>query len=262
MTETTDTPAPLPTREQIEFYRREGYLKFGQIFSTQEFLDLKRAFENILSEMPPGTRSEHLDVPHFKYPELFRYLTHPKILDVIEAFIGPDITLWSSHFISKPKGDGLPVPWHTDADYWGNRIEPMEVITLWMAIDPSTSKNGCMKVIPGSQRRKGAGLVYTPMDHTRNVFDTGIDASQIDETLAEDLELAPGECHFHDAYTIHASNPNHSELRRCGYTMRYMPSHVVFRPVGPRDTHKVYLVRGVDRTGGKTSYSEIPTATG
>ena len=30
-------------------------------------------------------------MPHFEDPWLFRYLAHPRVLDVIEAFIGPDI---------------------------------------------------------------------------------------------------------------------------------------------------------------------------
>lgn len=262
MHQPSPTAALLPTAEQVDFYRREGYLKFGRIFTPEEFADLAACFENILSQMPPGIRSEHLDVPHFKHPELFRFLTHPRVLDVIEAFIGPDITLWSSHFISKPQGDGLPVPWHTDADYWGNRIAPMEVITLWMAVDPSTRENGCMRVIPRSHQSRAEGLRYTEVDREANVFDTEIDRSQIDESRAVDLELEPGECHFHDAFTIHGSLPNHSTQRRCGYTMRYMPAHVVFRPNGPKDLHRVYLVRGEDRTRGQTVYTDIPQVEG
>jgi hypothetical protein len=69
--------------------------------------------------------------------------------------------------------------------------------------------------------------------------------------------LQVGECHFHDAWTIHGSNPNNSTKRRCGYTMRYMPAHVVHhdRPDRP---HNIYLVRGKDQTGGKTTYAPIP----
>ena len=255
------SPSPtVPTGDQVSFYRREGYLKFGRIFSDADFSDLARTFESILEDRPSDQKPEHLDVPHFQYPDLFRFLTHPTVLDVIEAFIGPDITLWSSHFICKPGREGLAVPWHTDADYWGGRIEPMEVITLWLAIDPSTRENGCMRVIPGSHKDRGRGLRYRPVDPNRNVFDTEIEGSLVDEDRAVDLELNPGECHFHDAFTVHGSNPNLSTARRCGYTMRYMPSHVVFHPRDSKDKHRVYLVRGEDRTGGQTLYSPVPSA--
>jgi len=43
--------------------------------------------------------------------------------------------LWSSHFISKPPGDGKRVPWHEDSAYWAPRLSEQEVLTVWLAID-------------------------------------------------------------------------------------------------------------------------------
>ena len=34
--------------------------------------------------------------------------------------------------------------------YWGESLEPMHVITMWLAVDESKVENGCMRVIPGS----------------------------------------------------------------------------------------------------------------
>ena len=59
--------------------------------------------------------------------------------DFVERFIGPDIALWSSHFICKPSGDGQRVPWHEDSAYWGARLSEHEVLTVWLAIDDSTA---------------------------------------------------------------------------------------------------------------------------
>ena len=249
--------AGLPTAEEVAFYRENGYLKFGRLFTEEEMADLSRYLDKLLEELPPGKRPESLDVPHFEHPYLFRFLLHPRVLDAIEALVGPHITLWSSHFISKPRGDGLAVPWHTDGDYWGARLEPMEVATMWLAVDPSNQSNGCMRVVPGSHQW-GGGLKYKPVDKTTNVFDEEIEEGTFDESQVVDLEIEKGECHFHDAYTVHGSLPNHSDRRRCGYTMRYMPAHVVFHPLGPHDQHRVYLARGRDLTGGKTIYSETP----
>ena len=69
---------------------------------------------------------------------------------MIEPFLGPDIALWSSHFICKPPGHGRAAPWHEDSNYWRGMLEPQEVITVWLAIDESSRENGCMRVIPGS----------------------------------------------------------------------------------------------------------------
>ncbi|MBK7495444.1 MAG: phytanoyl-CoA dioxygenase family protein [Candidatus Omnitrophica bacterium] len=168
-----------------------------------------------------------------------KFLTHPAVLDAVEALIGPDITLWSSHFISKPGGDGLPVSWHTDADYWKGRLQPIEVVTVWLAVDRSNRENGCMRVIPGTHHERKERR-YRDLPEGSNVFGTTLEENEIDEAKVVDIELEAGECSFHDAWLIHGSLPNHSPRRRCGYTMRYMPSSVVFAPLGPRDTHKVW----------------------
>src|SRR4026208_2167026 len=105
------------TSQEVAFYREQGYLKFGRIFTQAEMDALREHVDEMIAALPEGKRPEEMDVPHFQDPWLFRYLTDPRRLDVIEAFIGPDIVLWSSHFISKPGGNGLAVPWHTDGAY-------------------------------------------------------------------------------------------------------------------------------------------------
>ncbi|HET6387408.1 MAG TPA: phytanoyl-CoA dioxygenase family protein [Armatimonadota bacterium] len=246
--------------EQVQFYHDNGYLKFGRIFSRDEMDALRARVDDMIVNLPEGKRPESMDVPHFEDPWLFRYLADSRVLDVIEAFLGPDIVLWSSHFIAKPQGDGKAVPWHTDGAYWGKRLDPMNVITLWLAVDESTVENGCMRVIPGSHRSEQRDMdQYEGVNSQENVFHARIKAELMDESAAVDLELKVGECHFHDAWTIHGSNRNVSPRRRCGYTMRYMPANAVFQPGDWARNHRVYLLRGQDRTGGKTSYTPVPT---
>ena len=56
-----------------------------------------------------------------------------EVLDIIEPLIGPDIALFSSHFICKPRGNGKRVPWHEDSFYWrGMMQQPIEVCTVWL----------------------------------------------------------------------------------------------------------------------------------
>jgi chlorinating enzyme len=253
--ETVDHATP----EQVDFYRRNGYVKFGRIFTREEMDALRDHVDEMIAALPEGKRPEELDVPHFTDPWLFRYLNHPRVLDVIEDFIGPDIVLWSSHFIAKPKGDGKAVPWHTDGSYWGDRLQPMKVITLWLAVDESTIENGCMRVISGTHTEVArVADQYEPVDLKKNVFNSRIKQEFIDESKLVDLELQVGECHFHDAWTIHGSNPNFSSRRRCGYTMRYMPADVVHQPKEWSSSHRIYLLRGEDRTGGRNVYTPIP----
>jgi ectoine hydroxylase-related dioxygenase (phytanoyl-CoA dioxygenase family) len=254
--ETVDRATP----EQVQFYKENGYLKFGRIFTQPEMDTLRRHVDDMIANLAEGQRPEAMDVPHLKDPWLFRYLADPRVLDIIEAFIGPDILLWSSHFIAKPGGDGKAVPWHTDGAYWGERLKPMNVITLWLAVDESSRDNGCMRVLPGSHREKASMKEYEPVDHATNVFGAQIKPELLDESKAVDLELKVGECHFHDAWTIHGSSPNTSPKRRCGYTMRYMPANVVFSQDdwSKGHGHKIYLMRGRDLSNGQNALSPVP----
>src|ERR1041385_7133268 len=105
------------TPEEVQFYRDQGYLKFGNVFTRSEMDALRQRVDDMIPALPEGKRPEEMDVPHFSDPWLFRYLAHPRILDIIEDFIGPNIVLWSSHFIAKPKGDGRAVPWHRSEEH-------------------------------------------------------------------------------------------------------------------------------------------------
>ena len=112
------------------------------------------------------------------------------------------------------------MPWHEDSAYWRGYMEPMEVVTVWLAIDPSTRENGCMMVIP---RTQGNGFSdYEPVDKTKNVFDTEIIRPQRDMSRAVAIELQPNQASLHDGKLQHGSEANTSPLRRCGYTMRYI----------------------------------------
>src|SRR5438552_16160446 len=173
------------TPEQVAFFRDNGYLKFGRIFTRAEMDTLREHVNEMIAALPEGKRPEEMDVPHFEDPWLFRYLAHPRVLDIIEDFIGPDIVLWSSHFIAKPRGDGRAVPWHTDGAYWTDRLRPMNVITLWLAVDESTVENGCMRVIPGSHTDLRAAMnAYEEVDRRTNVFHARLKPEMIDESTA------------------------------------------------------------------------------
>ncbi len=244
------TTTPRLNREQTESYRREGYLIYDQpVFPPEKFARLKQHFENKLAALPPGERPENMDVPHFTDPALFEWLFADEVLDLIEPITGPDIALFASHFICKPRGNGKRVPWHEDSSYWKGMIEPMEVVTVWLAIDPSTEENGCMKVIPRIFRGNSE---TEPVDLATNVFNTEIKRNQFDRSKAVPCVLEPNHASLHDGRLIHGSEPNLSDKRRCGYTMRYMSTRVRYHDdleIG--QWHQIYLARGRDHAGNR-----------
>ena len=242
-----NTPRLSP--KDVEFYRREGYLLFGEpVLAQAKFDRLKNHFEAKLAALPPGERPENMDVPHFTDPALFEWLFADEVLDMVEPLIGPDIALFSSHFICKPKGNGKRVPWHEDSSYWKGMIEPMEVVTVWLAIDPATEENGCMKIVPRTFKGNSETV---PVDLATNVFNTEIKRHEFDASKAVPCILEPNHASLHDGRLIHGSEPNLSTKRRCGYTMRYMPATVRLNQEKVGEWHQIYLARGRDRAGNR-----------
>jgi hypothetical protein len=243
------------TPEQVQFFRDQGYLLYDQpVFPPEKFDALKNHFENRLTEwqQTSGKSPEHMDVPHFTDPKLFEWLLADEVLDLVEPLIGPDIALWSSHFICKPPGVGKRVPWHEDSAYWGKVLDPMEVVTVWLAIDPSRAGNGCMRVIPGTHH-DGYSDYVDVTDPDAQVFGTEIRSDAFDASRAVDLELEPNHCSIHHAKLIHGSNANVGDWRRCGYTMRYVPASSRFIAEERRHVpgFQIYLARGRDRAGNR-----------
>jgi Phytanoyl-CoA dioxygenase (PhyH) len=249
------------TDDEVTTYRREGYLIVTDpIFSQDKFQKLQSHFEAKLELLPAEIRPEEMDVPHFTDPALFEWLLSDDVLDLVEPILGPDIALWSSHFICKPKGNGKRVPWHEDSAYWRDALQPMEVVTVWLAIDPSTTSNGCMYVVPRTQDNGYSD--YVPVDSKLNVFSTEITPAKMRDKLAVPCELQPNQASLHNGKLIHGSPPNTSTFRRCGYTMRYMPTYARFNEGRLGALHQVYLARGRDRAGNtyadpSRSYPEL-----
>jgi len=247
-------PPSLPPRlsdEQVAQFRREGYLIYNQpVLAADRFAALKATFEGILGDLPAGERPESMDVPHFMHPGLLNWALDPSVLGLVEPILGPDLALFSTHFICKPRGNGKRVPWHEDSAYWRGQIEPMEVCTVWLAIDPSTRLNGCMMVIPRTHLEGRAGFSdYGPTDTRTAVFSTEILEQQRDDSQRVYIELQPNECSLHDARIQHGSEPNTSSIRRCGWTMRFCSTRVTFNQDRFAGAHHVYLAKGRDLGG-------------
>ena len=246
------TRASSLTSDEIEFFNREGYLvPRRELFPRPKFNALRTHFEEKIARLAEGVSPESMDTPHFTDPKLFEWLFADEVLDMIEPLIGPDIALFSSHFIAKPAGTGRRVPWHEDSAYWKKMMHPHDVVTVWLAIDPSTRANGCMKVIPRTHAGAGGFSEYEDRDPNTNMFAAEIKPKQVDESRAVHLELSPGQCSLHHAKLMHASDPNTSAMRRCGYTMRYMPTTVKLNEEFCGAFHQLYLARGRDRAGNR-----------
>lgn len=233
-------------QQDVEFFRANGYYLHKQpLFSPEKLDRLEEIFEEHLADKGDKL-SDELDTPHFRDPRLLDYLLSDEVLDLVEPLVGPDIALWTSHFISKDPFTGRGTPWHEDSAYWEGRLSEYDrIVTVWLALGPSNRENGCMRVIPGTHDNGFSD--YRPTDKTVQTFHAEI--TDVDEDKAVDFELERGQCSLHDGRIVHGAKPNTSSVRRTGYTMRYFPASVKVMPVEQNKGWKIWLARGRDTAG-------------
>ncbi|SVB57004.1 uncharacterized protein METZ01_LOCUS209858, partial [marine metagenome] len=132
----------------IECFNRDGIL-FPQTLihgkSADRLIDCYQDFQKKIAEI----RGRELYIkPHLVSTWLDSIVFNRQIIDVVGAAIGYDIVLWSSDFFVKTAGKGTWVSWHQDLPYWN--LSTTNVVSVWLALTPSTKNSGSMKVIPGS----------------------------------------------------------------------------------------------------------------
>ena len=226
--------------ELSERWRREGMLA-----SSYRDLPLIQRWPKILSEvgiskyqcfdisLPLGGITP--ETPIHLGPATFNLLTSPRLLDIVEQFMGPEI--YSNpiqHVRIKPPECLLPdtpefksalvckTDWHQDQGVALAEADQTLMLTVWIAITDATVANGCLTVIPGSQKR---GL----QTHCNDTIPAKLRPP--DEVP---VPLKAGGAIFMNRATMHASLRNIGDSIRWSFDLRYHPiGQPTGRPVFP-----------------------------
>src|SRR5438552_78260 len=111
MTDDVGAPNRSVAREQFD---RDGYVVFRAVLDAELIREASGHVDWLLAKNP-GLRPEQLGHTLMKDdPFWVRLVGDERLLDIAAQFIGPDIALFASHYISKPPFDGRPVLWHQD----------------------------------------------------------------------------------------------------------------------------------------------------
>ncbi len=254
--------------DEISHYQREGWLVPQWRLPTAQVDALRSALDELLRRNP-GVRPEKLVSAHVDrgaadngegvrgVADFLHLARDPEIVELVSGVIGDDVILWGAHVFCKPAGEGYETPWHQDGHYWP--IRPLATCTVWLALDPSTRANGCLRVVPGSHRSK---LLHPHLHEDRSdlTLQQRLAAGAFDEASAVSIELQPGQMSLHDVHMIHGAEANTSTQRRTGVALRYMPATSLFdRRLKPADgqtgvavnfaRRPLWLLRGQDRAG-------------
>lgn len=232
--------------EQKAAYLRDGFLAPLEALGEDEVRHYRQcldAFEEDRGGPLTGNDPALRYKTHVLLPWVAELVRHPRILDAVEALVGPDILCWTCTWFIKEPGSPSVTVWHQDATYFG--LRPHEHVTAWIALGEASEASGCMRFVPAShelgQLRHVARAIPNSMNgggqRTEREFD-------LEDTVA--APLGPGQFSLHHTLCVHTSGPNTTRERRIGLGISYIPAAV--RHIGTARM-PASLVRGRDRYG-------------
>lgn len=197
-----------------------GGLAFGERFTrlTHEYGRPSYPFFDICL---PSTIS--VDSPIHLGDATFGLLVHPRLLDAVEALIGPEIYVNPMHHVRiKPpeakvhghlrNGITAASVWHQDQAAALPEADETDIITVWCPVTDALEAHGCMRVVPGAH--------HAPMlDHRPGMWVPESDLPGEPVTLP----MRRGDVLFLHRRALHASLPNVSDQVRMSFDFRYQP---------------------------------------
>ena len=228
-------------------YRDQGYLSPIPVMQAAEAATLRTHLETLEATwldngLPLPLNTYKRVNAHCVMTLANQIATDPRILDVVEGILGPDILIYGVEFFIKEPRTRAMVTMHQDLTYWGfGAIDGM--VTAWLALSPATPASGCMEFVAGSH--KNPILPHAATFAEDNLLSRGqeiaVEVPQADRTP---IVLQPGEMSLHHGLMIHGSGPNTTDDRRIGAVVRYCAPQIA-QQVAEKDY--AILARGADR---------------
>lgn len=93
------------TQEQVDAYRRDGFLFPVRVVDRGSAGELRRKLEEVERTIGGEIQQRYRIKAHLPFPWLNDLIRHPRMLDAVEDVIGPNILCWGSSFFTKNARD-------------------------------------------------------------------------------------------------------------------------------------------------------------
>lgn len=150
----SDPTTPLPAL--LDRLQTDGYVILPSLLPAAQLQAIRDALAPWLQGDKPGRndfegfRSERVYALLAKSPVFADLVTHPLVLDVCEAVLGPNFMLSACLAINTHPGETAQALHFDDSFYHVPRPRPPYGISAFWAIDHFTADNGPTEIIPGS----------------------------------------------------------------------------------------------------------------
>jgi hypothetical protein len=220
---------PILTDQQLSDYKELGFLHSLPVLSDTEVNHYRAELDRTCQAIGDG-------VPRFNGLHLFfqwalDLSTHPRLLDYLEQFMGPNILLTSTRFLYKHGQTNSYVGWHQDGIT--QRLEDGRAPAIWLGLTAATAENGCLRVIPRSHKKGMLPHDSAPELPRVGEYEKAFEnwpqhdlSGRIAQVPPEsdppfDIVMRAGEMSIHHPLTLHGSNANLSPGPRIGLSASY-----------------------------------------
>lgn len=238
------------TSELVQAYREQGFLVVKCLFDNDDVARVLAAIDAVIgttdlsriAELEPQNQSmvRRIWSPTRRHPVFEQMATDPRLLDIVEQLIGPNILFHYSKLHMKAPRVGSVVEWHQDFSYYPHTNT--DLVTAMVYLDDASAENACLYAVPGSHRH---GLTNHYSDGYFRGKVTEIEAPSLSQALA--LEAPAGSVVFIHCLLLHYSPPNRSEKFRRAFLPAYRAADAYPIYFGPHAIHNepgVKLLRG------------------
>ena len=205
---------------QVREYQDQGYVLAKGFFDREEIQLLQRAAkEDRELDQHSFSRGDGeggaIRLSLWNHPGDTIYGMFARCESVVnsaEKLLGDEVYHYHSKMIMKDAKIGGAWAWHQDYGYWyQNGVLFPNLTSAFIAVDPATKENGCMQVIPYSQK-------LGRIEHVLTGDQAGADLERVSEILKRlplvYVEMEPGDTLFFHANLLHRSDQNKSDKPR------------------------------------------------
>ena len=201
-------------------YAADGYLTAERLIDADACAQLRAEAFRFASR----SRGLAVDTQLVHRSALLReFVTRGAQVALAVELLGPDVCFTHQQYIIKHPDEKArtDIPWHQDSGY--GQLEPSRDLTVWIALDDCTLDNGCLWVLPGSER--GGLLAHDDIGGLRGVAVAGSGIA---------LPMGAGAAALFGGLLLHRSLPNRTASPRVALYLRYCHPDVVMVNHGNR----------------------------
>jgi phytanoyl-CoA hydroxylase len=211
-------------------YDSNGWVKINKLFSKEYVKNINKKIDLFLKKNLNKYQNRHInflknnkninEVNSFHKLADSKYIKHrskdKNLLIITRALLQSKPKFMQSELFAKPPGKGLPSPVHQDNYYWC--IKGGDALTVWVALDHVTKKNGGLYYYNKSHK---LGVVKHAPSYAKGSSQTISSKIILNNYKKITPKLNPGDALFHSSLIIHGSEANRSSNRRRGLTFQF-----------------------------------------